>query len=147
MAMMISTGTAKGLLDSGSLKALLAGMVLRIYGGTVPASANDSVGSATLLCVVTANGSGDPLSFEAAAVGNVIEKSSSETWEGENVATGVATFCRLELDSDDGTASSTAVRIQGDVGTAGRFLNLSSTSLTVGATQAVDSLAIAMPLQ
>lgn len=147
MAMMISTGLAKGLLDTGSLRDLLTGMVLRIYGGTVPASANASIGAATLLSEITVDGAGDTLSFEDEAVGNVIEKSSSETWEGENVATGVATFCRLELDSDDGTTSSVAVRIQGDVGTAGRFLNLSSTSLTVGATQTVDSLAIAMPLQ
>lgn len=147
MTMSISTGLAKGMLDTGSFKSMLTGMKLKIYGGAVPADANASLASATLLCTVTVDGAGGALSFETNAVGNTLSKAASKTWQGTNAATGTATFCRLVLDSDTGAASSTEVRLQGDVGLAGRFLNLSSILLTSGAVQKVDSLSIAMPLQ
>lgn len=147
MTMMISTALAKGILDTGSFKSLLTGMKLKIYGGAVPTSADAALGAATLLCVISESGSGDPLTFNASAVSNVLEKNSSETWQGVNVASGTATFCRLELGSDTGASSTTEVRVQGDVGVAGRFLNLTSTALSSGATQTVDSMSIAMPLQ
>ncbi|MNM79480.1 hypothetical protein D3C81_914120 [compost metagenome] len=147
MTTMISTGLAKALLDTGSLKTNLTGMKLKIYAGTVPASADAALAGATLLCTITDNGGGGALTFNAAAVGNVIEKNSSQVWSGVNAATGTATFCRLELASDTGAASSTEVRMQGDVGVAGKFLNLSSVALTSGATQTVDYLSIAMPTQ
>ena len=147
MSMMISTALAKGMLDTGSLSSLLNGMTLKIYSGTIPASADASLGSATLLCVISESGSGDPISFNASAVSNVIEKNSGETWQGTNLASGTASFCRLELGSDTGGSSTTEVRLQGDVGVAGRFLNLTSTALSAGAVQTVDSLSIAMPLQ
>lgn len=147
MTMKISTALAKGMLDAGSLKSLLAGMKLHIYAGTEPASADASLGAALLLCTVTVDDSGTALSFNASAVSNVIEKNSSETWQGTVINSGTASFCRLNLDSDTGTASTTQVRLQGDVGVAGRFLNLSNVGLTAGAVQSVDSLSIALSLQ
>ena len=147
MGMKISTALAKGLLDTGSLSDLLNGMTLKIYGGTEPISADAALGSATLLCEISLDDTGDPISFEAAAVQNVLQKNSSETWKGTVQNTGVATFCRMELGSDTGNASTSEVRIQGDVGIAGKFLNLSSTSLTASAEQVIANLAIAIPLQ
>lgn len=147
MGMKISTGLAKGLLDTGSLRSLLSGMTLKIYGGAEPISADAALGSATLLCEISLDDTGDPISFEAAAVQNVLQKNSSETWKGTVQNTGVATFCRMELGSDTGNASTSEVRIQGDVGIAGKFLNLSSTSLTASAEQVIANLAIAIPLQ
>ena len=147
MGMKISTGLAKGLLDTGSLSDLLSGMTLKIYGGTEPISADAALGSATLLCEISLDDTGDPISFEAAAVQNVLQKNSSETWKGTVQNTGVATFCRMELGSDTGNSSTSEVRIQGDVGIAGKFLNLSSTSLTASAEQVIANLAIAIPLQ
>jgi hypothetical protein len=147
MAMKISTALAKALLDTSSLKGALTGMRLKIYSGTEPATADAALGSAVLLCTVTVDGVGDPLTFNASAVANVIEKNASEVWRGTNVASGVASFCRLELSSDTGNSSTTEIRLQGDVGVAGKFLNLSSVALTASAVQSVDSLSIAMPLQ
>lgn len=147
MGMKISTALAKGLLDTGSLSDLLNGMTLKIYGGTEPISADAALGSATLLCEISLDGLGGAISFEAAAVQNVLQKNSSETWKGTVQNTGVATFCRMELGSDTGNASTSEVRIQGDVGIAGKFLNLSSTSLTASAEQVIANLAIAIPLQ
>ncbi|RRV29669.1 hypothetical protein EGJ23_01655 [Pseudomonas sp. o96-267] len=147
MGMKISTGLAKGLLDTGSLSDLLSGMTLKIYGGTEPVSADAALGSANLLCEISLDGLGGAISFEPAAVQNVLQKNSSETWKGTVQNTGVATFCRMELGSDTGNASTSEVRIQGDVGIAGKFLNLSSASLTASAEQVIANLAIAIPLQ
>lgn len=147
MAMKISTALAKAMLDTGSFKASLTGMKLKIYAGTEPATADAALGSATLLVTISDAGGAGALSFEASAVANTIQKLSSQVWSGINVATGTATFCRLELASDTGTASTTEVRVQGDVGIAGKFCNLSSVALTSGATQTVNSMAITLPLQ
>jgi hypothetical protein len=147
MTMKISTALAKAMLDTGSLRSNLSGMKLKIYAGVEPATADSALGSATLLCTISDAGGAGALQFAAAAVGNVLEKSSSQVWNGTNVASGTATFCRLELASDSGGSSSTEIRVQGSVGIAGRFLNLSSVNLTSGATQVVDYLSITMPTQ
>jgi hypothetical protein len=122
-------------------------MKLKIYSGTEPAAADASIGAAVLLVTISDAGGAGALSFEAAAVGNVIEKLSSQTWSGTNAASGTASFCRLELAADTGAASSTEIRVQGDVDIAGKFLNLSSVSLTAAAVQVVDYLSITMPTQ
>lgn len=145
MGMKISTGLAKAMLDTGSFSASLSGMKLKIYSGTEPATADAALGAAVLLCTVSDAGGAGALSFEAAAVGNALSKLSSQTWSGTNVASGTASFCRLELASDTGASSSSEVRVQGDVGVAGKFLNLSSISLTAAAVQTVDSLSVTMP--
>lgn len=147
MGMKASTGLVKGMLDTGSFKSMLNGMKLKVYSGTEPATADAALGAATLLLTVSVDGAGGALNWEDSAVGNVIQKNSSEVWQGTNVATGVASFCRFELGSDTGNSSSTEVRLQGEVGVAGKFLNLSSVALTSGATQAVESFSIAFPLQ
>lgn len=147
MTMMLSTALAKAMLDTGSFKASLNGMKLKIYSGTMPATADAALGGATLLCTIS-DASGDgALSWEAAASGNTIQKLSSQVWSGVNAASGTAAFCRFELASDTGTASTTEVRVQGDVGLTGKFLNLSSTGLTSGATLTINSFAITLPLQ
>ena len=147
MGMKISTGLAKAMLDTGSLKTNLTGMKLKIYAGTEPATADSSIGAATLLCTISDAGGAGALSFEASAVNNTIEKLASQVWSGTNVASGTATFCRLVLASDSGGASSSEIRVQGDVGVAGKFLNLSSVALTASAVQTVDYLSITMPTQ
>lgn len=147
MGLKVSTGAANALLSGSSLRQALTGMVLRVYAGTEPASADASIGSATLLVTYTNGGSGGALEFEPNAVAAVLEKSSSQVWQGEAVATGQATFCRLVLPADTDGNSNTAVRLQGDVGVGGRFLNITSTSISAGAVQRCGAFAIAQPLQ
>lgn len=140
--MKLSTGTRNGLLSGGSLKSLLDGGELRLYSGTVPADADAALGGATLLCTIKNGGSG--ITF-ATAAGGVMQKAGAETWSGVNAATGTASFYRHVLSADDGTSSSSAVRLQGTVGVAGADMNLSSVSLTSGATQTLNFYSIAMP--
>lgn len=141
--MKLSTGLRNALLSGSSLKAALAGGELRIYSGTVPATADDPIGSATLLSTIK-NGSAG-INFDAAAASGVLNKDPSETWSGVNAASGAATFFRHVLSADSGASSTSAVRIQGTVAVAGADLNLTSAALTSGATQTIDFYSVAMP--
>lgn len=69
----------------------------------------------------------------------VISKEAA-VWSGVIGTSGTATWFMIATDNDAGTSSSTtARRVIGSVGTSGADLNLSSTSLTSGASVAVNS--------
>lgn len=138
MAQKMSTGLCNHLLAGGSVKNAFEGAAseLRIYGGTVPATADASIGSATLLCTVKNGGSA--ITFDSAASGGVLAKNSTETWNGTNGANGTATFYRLVNTSDDGSASTTAKRIQGTVGTGGTDMVVGNAALVSAATFTVN---------
>lgn len=147
MAIKASTGLRNKLLDTNPLRTALASGFIKIYSGTVPASADEAIsGGNTLLCTISVNSAGTGLTFEAAAVNGTIVKNASEVWSGTNVATGTATFYRHVTASDTGALSTSESRIQGEVGLAGTDMVLSSTSLTSGATQTIDYYAINLPL-
>lgn len=125
----ISTGLQTALLTA--LAGQLNGGKLQIYGGTVPAGRDSAIGSATLLREI---GSGAGINFEATPVDGMIVKSTSENWSAANVATGTATFYRFVTQADDGTASTSQVRLQGSVGLLDADLILGSVNLVVGIT-------------
>lgn len=145
MSVKTSTGLRNGVLASDSFKGLMDGCFLRIYAGPVPASADDAIGSATLLCTVSNNSSATGLTFDSTAVGGVLSKTPAEVWSGNNVAAGTASFYRLETSGDDQDASTTLPRVQGTVGLLGADLNLSSVDLANGAPQAIDYFTMALP--
>lgn len=145
MALKTSTGLRNGVLSGGSLKSLLNGGRINIYAGTPPATADDAVGGATLLCAITLNSTGGGINFDTAAAGGVLQKAPGEVWSGANVTGGVAAWYRHVAAGDGGTLSTTAPRVQGLVGVAGADLNLSSVSLVAGATQTVDYYSLAWP--
>lgn len=137
--MKLSTGLRNAILSTGSLKAALDGGELRIYSGSAPASPDDAV-TGTLL--VTIKNAGAGINFDTAAAGGILSKAPAETWSGVNAATGTAGYFRHVLSADAGTSSTTAARIQGTIAVAGADLNISSTALTSGATQAVAGYSI-----
>ena len=145
MALKTSTGLRNGALATGSVKSLLDGGRINIYAGTPPATADDAVGGATLLCAITLNSTGAGINLDSAASGGVLQKAPGEVWSGANVTSGVAAWYRHVAAGDDGTLSTTAPRVQGLVGVAGADLNLSSVSLTAGATQTIDYYSLAWP--
>ena len=138
-----SLGLRNYLLDTGSLKAALAGGEIRIYSGTIPADANAAIGGATLLCTLKNAGAG--INFDASAAGGVLSKDPGETWTGTNVAGGVATFFRHVLSADTGASSTTDRRIQGTIATAGADMVLGNTTLTNGAVQSMPNYSVAAP--
>jgi len=146
MGIKLSTGMRDGLLDTNSFKGALDGGLLAIFGGTVPASADDATSGATLLVTISLSGGGSGINFETSAVSGVLSKASAETWQGTIGTSGTATFFRFyESGGDPTAASTTEQRIQGTVGVAGADLNLSSVSLTATAVQTVDFFNVTMP--
>ena len=137
----------------GSLKDIFKNGILRIYSGTQPASADAAI-TGTLLCSFTNSAgawvAGSPengLQFGTASAG-AISKSSSQVWQGVAAATGTAGWFRLYANAADaGSLDSTYVypRIDGSIGTSGAQLNMSSTSITSGATLTIDTFTITLP--
>jgi hypothetical protein len=144
MAIKTSTGLRNAMLATGSAKAALDGGRIDIYAGTAPASADDAVGGATLLCTVTLNSTGTGILFDTAAVNGVLAKKPSETWSGAIAATGTAAWYRHVAAADDGTLSTTAPRIQGTVALIGADLNLDPSFIS-GQTKVIEHYVIALP--
>ncbi len=145
MSLKASTGLRNYMLDTGSLKAALALGFIKIYAGTVPADADASLGSATLLCTITKNGDGvTGLSLAASAVSGAIAK-AAETWSGTNATSGTASFWRLTKTGDTGLASTTDIRLQGVAATSGAELIMTSVTLAGGAPQNIDYFTVALP--
>lgn len=146
MSLKISTGLRNKMLDTGSLKSIFAASFIKIYSGTPPAAADDAIGGGnTLLCTISINSTGTGVNMATGASAGVLPKNPSDVWSGVNAASGVATFYRHVAAGDTAAASTTEARLQGTIDIAGAEMNLSSTSLTSGATQTIDYYSIALP--
>lgn len=144
MAIKTSTGLRNAMLATGSAKAALDGGRINIYAGTPPASADDAVGGATLLCAITLNSTGTGILFDTAAVNGVLAKKPSETWSGAIASTGTAAWYRHVAAADDGTLSTTAPRIQGTVALIGADLNIDPNFIS-GQTKVIEHYVVALP--
>jgi len=116
------------------------------FNMTVSATGSITVSSVTEL---VASSKGNGLHFESHqnVSAGVIEK-SSDTWKGTILNTGTASYFRLKAHSDNGAESTTALRIQGAVGTTtGVPLQLSgSTTLTKDTELTIGSFYVEIPL-
>lgn len=146
MLIQLSTGAADAMIGYNGLAGALedGGMELRMYAGAIPADADAAIGSATLL--VTIKNGASALTW-VSPVGGVLTKSTGETWSGTAVATGTAVFGRFVTAADTGAASTTDVRVQGDVSTIGAFINLDNPAMVSGAVQTVNSAQLIQPRQ
>lgn len=143
MTVKISTGLRQYLAGTGSLRGAFNGSArISIYAGAEAADADAAATGATLLNVITAGGS--PLEFEAAADG-VVAKSTAQTWSANNVASGVATWFRLEITTDDRTASTTALRLQGSIGPVVGDMVMTNPNLVSGAPKQIDNFGMTVP--
>lgn len=144
-------GTVVAIARGGSLKDIFHDAVLRIYSGSQPSSPDSAVSGTKLLEISESAGAfvhgafGNGLEFGDAAAG-VIAKDTGETWQGTGIAAGTAGYFRLCANpTDDGSASTSLPRIDGSVGTSGADLNMSTTTITVGATYTIDSFQFTLP--
>lgn len=147
MATSFSEGLRNGMLATDSFAGTLANPVMRIYSGDVPANAEAGIGAATLLVTITDNdqGAGFPLAFDVAATNGVLPKDPSQTWSGTAAASGTASFFRIVSEGDADGADASAPRIQGQVGTAGSDLNLSTVAVTSGEVRTINSFNVVLP--
>jgi len=143
----LSTKLREDIAVGGSLKSLLDGGLIKIYSGAVPASADAALGAAVLLNTLSAGGGGTPVTFNATAPGGVLSKTTAENWTGNNVAGGTPTFFRYALAADDGTASTTARRIQGTAGALGNDMFISTIPMVISAPQSFQLFQLAVPEQ
>lgn len=142
MAFKFSTGLRKQICFTGSLKTILDGSVLRLYSGSLPTTADGTLGSAILLCEIKAGL--NPVTFEAGGTQPTLTKKLSELWQGDVLVNGSPTFFRLVKEADTGTTSETEVRVQGTVGGPGDDLTISNPLLFQGAPQRVEYFAISI---
>ena len=148
----LSTAMRNGLLGSQDLKTMFTDGVLEIYTGTQPTSADDAETGTKLLRITVASGAftpgaaGNGLEFGTPAAGK-ISKASGEVWSGAAVASGTAGWFRFyNNDYETGDdAGATKERFDGSCGTSGAELNLSSTSITSGATTTIDQFDVTFP--
>jgi len=145
MAFQVSTGLRDHLLVTGSLKAGVDGGVVRIYSGTVPATADAALSGNTLLVTISLDDTGAGIHLDDVATSGIAVKDPTETWEGTCVASGVATFYRFSGLADAGALSTTEKRVQGTVGTVLADLLVSSTTYTSATVRRIDSYAVGMP--
>lgn len=144
MALQISTGLAAAVVGTSSLADTLDGGVINIYAGTPPPTADAALGGATLLCSIQEGGT-NPLS--PVASGTKLVKPTGETWQGVNAATGTATFYRYVVAGDDGTASTSQVRVQGNVGlTSASEMTLLDVAFASGVTFDLANFMLNLPL-
>lgn len=145
MALKVSTGLRNAMLTTGSLKSRLDLGFIKIYAGTPPSAADDTLGAAVLLCTITKNGDGvTGLTMATPAVGGSLSK-ATETWSGTNVASGTATFWRFIKTGDTGGTSTTEERLQGNCAISGSELVMTSVTLANGAPQNIDYFALGLP--
>lgn len=130
--MKISTGLANALLDTAPLKTAMTGAEIRLYSGPVPSSADDALDATNNVLLGTYKNAGAGVTFAATATNASITKNASEAWTGNGVADGTATFIRHVFPADDGTASTTAKRIQATCALAGADIDMTTTSVVTG---------------
>jgi hypothetical protein len=82
------------------------------------------------------------------SVAGVLSKLASQVWSGVAVASGTAGWFRFVGSvADSGVTDSVAteIRLDGSISTSGAQLNMSSTTVTSGATQTISSFPITLP--
>ena len=85
------------------------------------------------------------LHFAAAAASAALAKLSSEVWQTNVAAAGVAGWFRMHPVGDATGLSTTLARIDGTVGTSGADMNLSYVNFVAGAPVAIGTFSLALP--
>ena len=136
--------------NGGSFTDLFRNCVVDIYTGSQPTDA-DTAETGTKLASITL--SSEAFTGGAAAngvnfgevVAGVLAKEAGEVWSGVGLAAGTAGWCRIYDNAYTLGNSETEVRIDGAVATSGAQLNMTNTSVAVGGTTTIDSVALTLP--
>lgn len=143
----LSTGAINALLSTGSLQTVFTNAVLCLYSGTQPATA-DAAETGNLLATVSEQAGafvpgqpGNGLNFDE-AVGKRIAKEPAEVWKGIYGASGTLGWFRLYANAKTLGDSTTAVRIDGSIGTSRTDVIVASTAATAGGSMTLDEFAL-----
>lgn len=148
MSFKASTGFINSVLTNGSVKALLDTMIMKVYGGAEPTSADaESTGTANVLWTIKDGTDVLTWTLNTDVSPPVLEKASTDTWSGATAA-GTATYFRILATNDSEGSSTSDARLQGTVGatlSTDTDLYLSSTTFTTG-TKTLASFNVSIPL-
>ena len=140
-----STSLRTSMLGVSSFTTLMSDCELRIFAAVTPPATADAAETGTLLATLKDGGT-DPLTFGTPAAG-VIGKTESETWMTSSVtASGTATYFRLVLIGDAGTATA-APRVQGSIAKIGADMNLGNVVFTSGLPWTLNYFDVELPTQ
>jgi hypothetical protein len=145
MSIRISTGLRNKLLESG-FKPNMDGGFLYLYPGSQP-STPDAAASGTLLGKVTVSADdATGLTFQTPAVLGVMSKTAAELWQFKGLTDGqVGWFRFCEAADTPTTASGTAARFDGTIGTAGADVDIGNSNIKTDAINTVDRFTVTMP--
>ena len=136
--------------EGGSISDLFRNCVVDIYSGPQPSDADSGETGTKLARITLSSGSfsagtaTNGLNFDETASG-VLSKEADEVWSGEGLANGTAGWFRMYDNAAVTGASTTEIRLDGNVATSGGQFNMSNTSITTGGTTTVDSVQLTMP--
>lgn len=134
----------------GSFSDLFQNCVIDVYSGSQPADADTAESGTKLVTITLSSGafSGgsatNGMNFGEVASG-VLSKEAGEVWSGVGLSAGTAGWFRIYDNAYTTGASTTAIRIDGAIATSGSQFNMSNTTITVGATTTVDTVALTLP--
>lgn len=149
MTIRISTGLRNAMVDTVGLKGGLNTGIGEVYSGAQPASADDAP-TGTLLAVITKDHAaftpGSPtngLTYTATA--GTLAK-SADAFEYIGIAVGVAGYVRFKGNATDaGGVSTTALRLDMAIGSAGVEFAMSNLNIAVGTPGVVTQFSLTMP--
>lgn len=145
----IGVTLANAMLVTGAMKALLDGGFIYAYSGPVPTAGDAAIdGSCVMLGQFTA-AAGAGLTWDGAPANGVLQKTTSETWAATVAATGVPTFFRFCVGTDNGSGAASAgnYRLQGTVGTdLSSDMVLNSTNWVSGDTKTLSNAQFSLPI-
>lgn len=149
MTTRLSTGARNAMAGATGFATTFDRGVIEIRSGTQPASADNAVSGVLLGLVTLSSGAFTPgsstngLTWGSPSGGTVAK---SGTWSFVGIANGVAGWYRLRGNAaDDGLLSTTLPRMDGSVAAAGGDLQLSTTTITIGAPVTIDSFTFTIP--
>lgn len=141
MTTIVSTGFKAGILGPQSFEQLMDGGIIRLYSGTQPDSADDAVpGGSVELGTISAPGG-----LQFTRTGGTVLKAAFQAWLLEGAAPGTLGWFRLYASPlDDGSATLSAVRIDGTISPSGE-MRLPAYTVTSETTRIVDNFAFSLP--
>jgi hypothetical protein len=157
MAERLSTGFVDAVNQTGSVKSVMANSVIHIYSGSQPATADDAETGDLLMIITESGGAFTPssptngLNMDV-STGGVLAKDTSESWEGVGLeAAGEGTtagYFRWYANDVTTGASTTAVRVDGNIGTlTTNEMRMSSTTIIEGVPTVVNTFTFQWPKQ
>jgi uncharacterized protein (DUF608 family) len=157
MAERLSTGFVNAVNTVGSVKSTMANGVIHIYSGTQPATA-DAIESGDLLMIITESSlaftpgvATNGLNMDVSTAG-VLAKDTTETWSGIGLAaasTGTAAgWFRWYANDVTTGASTTAVRVDGAIGTSSTYeLQMTNTVIAENGPSIINTFTYTTPKQ